>query len=92
MKVKINSNVTFGTQPGGLYREVVFIERWSLDKSIAKLLFKYLMIVIICTLCMIGRCRSRVSCLGMVLWHSHVQALTSHQECPGNYWLVLRSV
>ena len=30
MKVKINSKVTFGTQPSGLYREVVSKYRWSL--------------------------------------------------------------
>ena len=30
MKVKINSKVTFGTQPSGLYREVVSGYRWSL--------------------------------------------------------------
>ena len=35
MRVKINSKVTFGTQPSGPYREVVSVQR---SKSIAKLL------------------------------------------------------
>ena len=30
MKVQINSKLTFGTQPSGLYREVVYGYRWSL--------------------------------------------------------------